>query len=175
MHGVQPYSRIQRRRSTHMRCSAGAVQVHRRLVLPMHASRYIVVAQHDAAPHAACAKLCPCMYSAWCAMLMRLVPLYTTMMHAGSRCDTRQSMLVKPDAYETLYETFLREQASTLERNVVIFAATTSCDAVCATKILMVLGLGFAYLQNTKTQPIRPSSNTMGCPTRSSPCATLQT
>lgn len=53
-------------------------------------------------------------------------------------CDTRQSMLVKPDAYETLYETILREQASTLERNVVIFSATTSCDAVCATKILMV-------------------------------------
>ncbi len=52
-------------------------------------------------------------------------------------------MLVKPDEYEQLYEAFLREQASTLERNIVIFPSTTSCDAVCATKILMVGGAVF--------------------------------
>lgn len=71
-------------------------------------------------------------------MVEHLLPrLDITMVGTGSRCDT-SLMLVKPDAYERLYETFLREQASTLERNVVIFSATTSCDAVCATKILMV-------------------------------------
>lgn len=47
-------------------------------------------------------------------------------------------MLIDPDQYVDVYKSIKEELYASQEKKVLVFAATDSCDSVCATKTLQV-------------------------------------
>ena len=48
-------------------------------------------------------------------------------------------MLVGPEHYQQVYESLREDLHDSEEKKVLIFAATDSCDSVCALKVLQVV------------------------------------